>query len=286
MAATEKDSVTGTDTTGHEWDGLKELNTPLPKWWLWTYVACVVWGVVWVVLYPALPGITGHFRGVLGFSTRGELAAELQATAKARAAVLDPIAAMPVAQVKSDPKLMQAALAAGRTVFAENCQPCHGAGGEGKLGYPSLADDNWIWGGSLDDIVKTLHVGIRSGHADARASIMPAFGTILQPGELDAVTDHVMALYGKPRGGADVAKGAELFAANCAACHGEAGQGNRDLGAPMLKTATHLYGDTRELVRAQIANPRMGVMPNWNTRLSEATIRAVAIYVHMLGGGE
>ncbi|MBN8891194.1 MAG: cytochrome-c oxidase, cbb3-type subunit III [Rhodospirillales bacterium 70-18] len=284
----EKDSVTGRETTGHEWDGLRELNTPLPKWWLYTLYASIVFAIVYSVLYPSVPGITGYFHGVLGYSTRTQVAADVRAMAAQRGVSMDKIKDMPIEQVRENPQLLAVALTAGRITFAENCQACHGAGGEGRPAYPVLADDVWLWGGKLADIQQTITYGIRSGHPDARVSQMPRFGAdaILQPAQIQQVADYVMALYGKPVAGADTAAGATVFAENCAACHGDKGQGNREFGAPALASQVHLYGDTRAVVVAQITNPRQGVMPNWNVRLDPATIKSVALYVHSLGGGE
>ena len=283
----ETDKVTGTDTTGHVWDGLKELNTPLPKWWLYTFIACCVWGLGYVVVYPSIPGIHGYFHGTSGASTRAAVTKDVAAMAAQRAVVLDKIAGTPIEQVRKDPALLAAATTAGRTVFAENCQPCHGAGGEGRNGYPNLADDTWIWGGKLAEIEQTITHGVRNTDEASRTSAMPKFGAdgILKAEEIDAVSDFVMTLYGeKPTAAA--AKGAGLFAENCAACHGDKGEGKREVGAPPLKSATHLYGNTREVVRAQVVNPKQGAMPNWNARLNPATIKSLAIYVHALGGGE
>ncbi len=292
-AGGEHDPVTGRHTTGHEWDGLKELNTPLPKWWFWTFVATVVWGIGYAVLYPSVPWFTTYYPGLLGFSQRARVEADVRALDGRRSEVMGRLKAVPLADVRKDEALYAVAMAAGRIAFANNCQSCHGPGGEGRPGYPALAGDAWIWGGSLDAIKQTVTYGIRSGHPDARVSMMPRFGLdgMLKPAEIDAVADYVMTLYrpAAPAGdeaNGDVAKGGAIFAENCAACHGDKGQGNRELGAPALRSGVHLYGDSREVVRAQIVNPRQGVMPNWNTRLDEATIRAVTLYVHGLGGGE
>jgi cytochrome c oxidase cbb3-type subunit 3 len=284
----EKDSVTGRDTTGHEWDGLKELNTPLPKWWIYTTYATIVFAIIYAVLYPSVPWLHGYFHGALGYSTRATVTREVDAMAAHRAAFMDKIRDLPIDQVRSDPQLLAMAMTAGRITFAENCQACHGAGGEGRPGYPVLADDVWLWGGTLADIQHTITVGIRSTHPDARTSAMPRFGAdaILQPAQIGQVADYVMGLYGHPVADANNAPGAAIFAENCVACHGDRGQGNRDLGAPALASRVHLYGDTRAAVVAQVTNPRQGVMPNWNTRLSPATIKSVAIYVHALGGGQ
>jgi cytochrome c oxidase cbb3-type subunit III len=283
----EKDVVTGTNTTGHEWDGLKELNTPLPKWWLYVLYATIAWSAVWFVLYPSVPGVTGYFHGVLGYSQRSAVNTEVRAIEAQRADTMDKIKALSFAEIRKDPQLMAAAETAGRIAFANNCQPCHGAGGGGQPGYPALAAGGWIWGGSLDAIEQTIAYGIRSGDDKARDSQMLRFGAdgILKPDEIQNVADYVMTLYGKPTD-RDVSAGRKLFADNCAVCHGEAGQGDREKGAPRLASRVHLYGDSRDVVVAQISVPRMSVMPAWHTRLDEATIKSLALYVHSLGGGE
>jgi cytochrome c oxidase cbb3-type subunit III len=284
----EKDIVTGQETTAHEWDGLRELNTPLPKWWVYTLYATVAWAVVWCVLYPSVPWFTGYFHGVLGYSQRAAVNADVQAVVAQRAATMDRIAALSFDEVRKDPQLMAAAATAGRIAFANNCQPCHAAGGGGQPGYPALAAGAWIWGGTLDAIQQTITHGIRSGDPDAREAQMPRFGAdgILKPAEIQQVADYVMTLFGHADAGKDVTAGQKIFAENCAICHGDAGQGDREKGAPRLASQVHLYGNDRATVVAQITTPRMGVMPAWNTRLDPATIKALALYVHSLGGGE
>jgi cytochrome c oxidase cbb3-type subunit III len=285
----EKDAFSGRDTTGHEWDGLKELNTPLPKWWFWTFVVTCVWAAVFCVFYPSVPWVHGYFKGVLNYTSRAAVDRDVAALQAQRAEVMKQVNALPIEDVRKDPKLMAVATTAGRIAFANNCQPCHGAGGEGRLGYPSLADDVWIWGGKLADIQTTITHGVRSGDPDARQSQMPRFGAdgILKPDEIQAVADYVMTLFGKPAVGAtDTAKGAQVYADNCVPCHGDKGQGNREVGGPPLKGPIHLYGGTRESVLVQLNSPHMGVMPNWNQRLDAATIKSLALYVHSLGGGE
>lgn len=283
----EKDAVTGRETTGHEWDGVKELNTPLPKWWLYLYIASVAYALVQFVLYPSLPGITGYVRGTLGWSQRVEVEQAVAEVAARRAGHMDRIAAETFDAIRQDGQLLAAAMTAGRITFANNCQPCHGPGGEGRLGYPALGDDVWLWGGTLEEIQHSITVGIRSDHKDTRASTMPAFGAgALKPEEIEAVTDHVMALYGNPARAETAATGAKVFADQCADCHGASGQGNPEKGGPRLAARVHLLGADRESVRRQIIAPRMGVMPAWNTRLDPATIKAVTLYVHQLGGGQ
>ncbi len=288
----ERDEHTGTDTTGHEWDGLKELNTPLPKWWLYTWLACIAWALVWMVFMPSLPYGRGYIHGLLGYSTRNQVKVDVKAVSAERDAVMSRVAAASFEQIRNDPELLAAAQTSGHITFANNCQPCHGAGGAGAPGYPALAAGSWLWGGKLEDIQQTLTYGIRSGLDQARDSQMPHFGTdaLLKPAEIQNVADYVMAtFYGSPTKDAtaqDVAAGGEIFAANCASCHGEKGEGNRDVGAPRLASKIHLYGNTRDIVVRQVTSPHMGVMPNWNQRLDTATIKSVALYVHDLGGGE
>jgi cytochrome c oxidase cbb3-type subunit 3 len=284
----EKDDVTGHMTTGHEWDGLQELNRPLPKWWVYVFLACVAWSLVYFVLYPSFPGITGYYHGLIGYYQRDAVDADVAAIARQRAGAMDQIKALSFAEIRKDPQLLAVAETAGRITFADNCQPCHGAGGGGNPGYPALAAGNWLWGGKLEDIQQTVTFGIRSGLDAARNSQMPRFGIdgILKPAEIQAVADYVATLWGLPSTGTDPAVGKRVFAENCAVCHGDAGQGNREVGGPRLAARTHLHGNDRATILAQINNPRMGVMPNWNTRLDAAKIKSVTLYVHSLGGGE
>ncbi len=282
----EKDDVSGRMTTGHEWDGLQELNNPLPKWWVYVFGACIVWAVVFMVLYPSMPGITGYFHGIIGSSQRQIVTADVAAVMRQRAGSMDRIRALSFADIRKDPKLLEVAVTAGRITFAENCQPCHGAGGGGNPGYPALAAGNWLWGGTLEEIQKTITHGIRGADSDTRQSQMPRFGAdaILKPAEIDAVTDYVLTLYGKLGVATDVGK--SVYADNCVPCHAEAGKGNREVGGPKLASRVHLYGVDRAAISAQIANPRTGVMPSWNARLDEGKIKSLALYVHAMGGGE
>jgi cytochrome c oxidase cbb3-type subunit III len=285
----EKDAVSGRETTGHEWDGIRELDTPTPKWWLYVFLACIVWALGMFVLYPSIPYGRGYFHGILGYSQRAMVDAEVGKLVAQRKGSMDKIATMSFDAIKSDPALMQVALTSGRITFAENCQPCHGAGGGGNPGYPALAVGAWIWGGTLADIQQTVTHGIRSADPDARQSAMPHFGAdgVLKPAEVEAVTDYVWAtFYGHPADGRDVAAGAKIFADNCVACHGDKGQGTREMGAPRLASHVHLYGDAKQTILSQVTLPRQGVMPNWGARLDPATIKGVTLYVHSLGGGE
>ncbi len=278
-------------TTGHEWDGIEELNNPLPRWWLWTFYATIFWALVYTVLFPAWPLITGATPGMLGFSTRANVQAEIDRFAAANGPIQARLVAADLATIRDDPELLQFATAAGGAVFRNNCSQCHGSGAAGvqAQGYPNLLDDDWLWGGAMEDIHTTITHGIRNTtDPDARYSQMPAFGKdgILEPAQIDAVVQHVLAISGQEHDAALAAEGATVFAENCAACHGEAGKGDRTQGAPNLTDAIWLYGGDVDSLHYTVTNARFGVMPNWNARLSEADIRSVAVYVHGLGGGE
>ena len=281
----EKDAISGEHTTGHEWDGIKELNTPLPKWWLYVFYATIIFSIVWMILYPLVPSLSTYFGGTLGYSQRAEVEANLQKAAAAQASFRDRIRSLDITEVKADPELNRFALAGGRVLFAENCAGCHQSGGVGAKGYPNLADDDWLWGGSLEAIEYTIRHGVRSTSDETRTSQMPRFladGMLTAP-QINAVADHVLSLSGlaKPN-----AEGAAIFAEQCASCHGEKGEGNRDLGAPNLADKIWLYGSDRASVVQTISYSRNGVMPTWSGRLDDATIKMLALYVHALGGGE
>jgi len=280
------DAPTGTETVGHEWDGIEELNTPLPRWWLYTFYACIAFAAVYVVLYPAWPLIDRATAGTLGWSSRGELAKEMSAADAARQGTFAKIAATNIEALPASPELMQAAVAGGAAAFKVNCVQCHGAGAAGyqEFGYPNLNDNDWIWGGTLTDIEYTLTNGIRWEGADAtRVNYMPAFEGVLDTGQVNAVAAHVLSLSGKAKGDA---AGATLFAENCAACHGPAGAGQPAVGAPALNDAIWLYGGSQAAVTKQILGPRHGVMPAWQGRLDPVTIKMLAAYVHSRGGGQ
>jgi cytochrome c oxidase cbb3-type subunit 3 len=276
-------------TTGHSWDGVEELNNPLPRWWVWVFYATIVWGVWYTIAYPAWPLIKGATTGYLGFSTRAQVAEDIAAVETANAALKTRLAEVELAVLADDPELYQFAVNGGAALFRANCSQCHGSGAAGvqASGYPNLLDDDWLWGGDVTNIHATITHGIRNTtDPDARYSEMPKFGELLNRDEIGQLVQHVRAISGQDHDAALATPGATLFADNCAACHGDAGLGNRDLGAPNLTDAIWLYGGDVAALTTTITNARFGVMPNWNTRLSEADIRSVAVYVHGLGGGE
>jgi cytochrome c oxidase cbb3-type subunit 3 len=278
----EKDTLTGTETTGHEWDGIKELNTPLPKWWLYVFYATVIWSAIYYVLYPTIPGI----KGLLGYSQREEVAERIAQAQTRQGGNLERIAATPLEEIKANADLLNFAMTGGRAAFADNCAPCHASGGAGRPGYPILADDDWLWGGSPEAIHQTILQGVRAGSDETRQSDMPAFGAdeLLERDQIDAVADYVLSL--SQQAVAADTPGAEIYAEQCASCHGEAGEGGRDYGAPKLADQIWLYGGEKQDVVKQITRPRQGVMPAWAERLDDTTLKMLTVYVHALGGGE
>jgi len=287
MSDKDIDKVTGVDTTGHEWDGIKELNNPLPRWWLWTLYATIVWSIGYTIAYPAWPMISGATTGLLGYSTRAEVAANIAAVDAANAELITHLAEVELASLADDPDLNRFATQAGASVFRTNCSQCHGSGAAGGIGYPNLLDDDWMWGGDIENIALTVRHGIRNeADPDARWSEMPAFGEILTGDEIDQLVAHVQNISGQNHDAALALAGAELFLDNCAACHGENGKGMVDMGSPNLTDAIWLYGGNDASLEYTIVNARFGIMPPWTPRLSDAEINAVAAYVHQLGGGQ
>ncbi len=283
------DQPTGTETVGHEWDGIEELNTPLPRWWLWTFYATIAWSLVYVVLFPAWPLVERATAGTLGWTSRGVYAADVAKVERERAPIYAAIAQTPIEQLPANRQLMRAAVAGGGSAFRVYCVQCHGSGAAGSKGYPNLNDDDWLWGGDLKTIEYTLTHGIRNpGHPQTRMSQMPAFGRdgILQPNEIDDVVSYVRSLSRLEGVSPAAQRGATLFAANCAVCHGANGEGMRNVGAPSLRDAIWLYGSDRDDVRNSVHNSRQGVMPRFGDRLDPVTIRMLATYVHSRGGGE
>ena len=289
MSEKDIDQVTGTETTGHEWDGIKELNNPLPRWWLWTFYVCIIWAVGYMIAYPAIPLIKGATPGLLGVTNRGDVAIEIAKAKDAQKTFLDQIASKSLDEVRKDKALFQFAQAGGKAAFAVNCIQCHGSGAQGGPGYPNLNDDDWIWGGSLEAIYTTIKHGIRfDADDDTRTSDMPAFGKdeVLEKDQIKQVAAYVASISGQQSDAGEAEKGAAVFAENCASCHGEKGKGNHEFGAPNLVDAITFYGETQEALVRQINNPRHGVMPAWAGRLDDNTIKQLTVYIHALGGGE
>jgi len=297
----EKDKLSGTDTTGHEWDGIKELNNPLPRWWLWVFYATIIWSIGYWVVYPSWPvggdnNERGGTKGAFEWTQYKKLEKERQEIVDRRAKYLERFHNASFKEIENDPELLAFAQAGGQSAFRDNCATCHGTGGAGSLGFPNLNDDDWIWGGDVDNIYQTIKYGIRI-HDESRQSMMPAFGEMLEGQEIVEVAKYVKGLYSgesqvpaedlSPEAVQALPTGARVFRENCAVCHGYDGKGSRAVGAPNLADAIWLKSDGSETaIASQVKNPQHGMMPAWIERLDDDTIRQLTIYVHNLGGGE
>lgn len=288
MGTNKLDEVTGIETTGHEWDGIAELNTPLPRWWVWTFWVTFIWAIGYVIVYPAIPLMDSYTKGIWNYSVRAVVAEDIKELNSMRAESAKKLMGASLEEIKNNTDLLNFARAMAKPAFGDNCAPCHGTGATGSKGYPNLQDDDWLWGGTLDEIHTTIRVGIRDKHDDTRVNDMPAFGAdeVLEPKQITDVAGYVMSLTGGKVDGADIAAGKELFAENCTSCHGEDAKGLTEMGAPNLTDDIWLYGKDSDSVLATIKGSRKGNMPTWEGRLAPATIKALAVYVHTLGGGK
>ncbi|MER8950217.1 cytochrome-c oxidase, cbb3-type subunit III [Mesorhizobium sp. M0809] len=287
MGSEHIDEVSGISTTGHEWDGIKELDNPLPRWWVITFYITIAWAIGYTVVYPAWPMLTSATRGVLGYSSRKDVKNELAAAEVAKGKYVAAIQAKTVSEITADDTLREFAVAAGGAAFKVNCVQCHGSGAQGSKGFPNLNDDDWLWGGNAEQIQQTIAHGIRfASDPDTRLSEMPAFGDIITTDQIKQVGAYVASLSDPVQDTSLIELGANVFAENCAACHGENAKGNRELGAPDLTDAIWLYGSGETAIAAQVRAPKHGVMPAWIGRLGEIKAKELAVYVHSLGGGE
>ncbi|MEH6403066.1 MAG: cytochrome-c oxidase, cbb3-type subunit III [Sneathiella sp.] len=288
MTKIEKDDVSGMDTTGHEWDGIKELDTPMPRWWLWALYASIVWAIGYWILMPAWPLVSGHTKGLLGYSSRANLEQEIAMVEAGRADTVKALLDADLSDVQNNPELYQFALSGGRSHYAVNCSQCHGSGAQGAAGFPNLNDDDWLWGGSIDQIYQTVQFGIRSNHDETRSGQMPAFldDETLDKTQIQDVAEYVLSLSQTGRDGDAAARGAEVFVEECAACHGDNAKGNKEVGAPNLADAIWFYGGEKETIVRTISKGRANVMPAWADRMDDAVIRQITLYIHSLGGGQ
>ncbi|MEI9412083.1 cytochrome-c oxidase, cbb3-type subunit III [Mesorhizobium salmacidum] len=281
------DEVSGISTTGHEWDGIRELNNPLPRWWVITFYATIAWALAYTVAFPAWPMLSSATRGVLGYSSRNNVKNELAAAEAAKGKYIAAIQEKTILEIAADDALREFAVASGGATFKVNCVQCHGSGAQGSKGFPNLNDDDWLWGGKAEEIQQTITHGIRfAPDLDTRQSEMPAFADVLQPEQISQVSAYVASLSGPVLDKTLIQSGANVFADNCAACHGEKAKGNREVGAPDLTDAIWLYGSGESAIAAQVRAPKQGVMPAWGARLGETKVKELAVYVHSLGGGE
>jgi cytochrome c oxidase cbb3-type subunit 3 len=287
----EKDGVSGQYTTGHEWDGIKELNTPLPRWWVWVFYATILWAVGYWIVYPSWPTLNGYWAGTAGYHSRSDVVKDIEKANAAKAVYLSKIQNASLEDIQKDKDLLNFAMAGGASVFKDTCAACHGNNGVGAYGYPSLVDDQWLWGGSLEDIKTTIAYGVRNSNPNSRQSEMPAFGggDALNDEQLGNVAEYVLSLSKSSTNPSAAQAGQAIYASNgCAGCHGEAGEGSQAVGAPALASGMWLYKekDQKAAIISQVKKPKHGSMPAWSERFDEATIKLLTVYVHSLGGGK
>jgi cytochrome c oxidase cbb3-type subunit III len=285
----EKDEISGVELKGHEWDGIQELDNPPPRWWLLTWYACIIWAVGYCILMPAWPLVSENTKGLLDYTERGQLIKDTKIAKDAQKKYLDKLEQASLEQIRTDPELLEFALAGGRSAYNVNCSQCHGSGATGSPGFPNLNDDDWIWGGTLKDISYTITHGVRNDDDDdARVSDMPKFLTdeVLKPAQIDDVAAYVLSLSGQSSDETVINRGKAVFKENCVDCHGAKGQGNQELGAPKLSDAIWLFGGDRASIAETISYSRHGVMPAWGKILDANTVKQLSIYVHSLGGGK
>lgn len=283
------DELTGIETTGHSWDGIKELNNPLPRWWLWTLYGTIVFALGYVIAYPAIPGLNSASKGQFQWSSRGDVRQELAVVEQNRQSMNEKIASMDLTAILADQDVRNYAVSAGSSMFKVYCSQCHGSGAQGGPGFPNLNDDSWLWGGTPEQILQTITHGVRdTASAETRESQMPAFGkdAILTAKQISQVTQHVLQMAALDHVAEEASAGAAIYTENCAACHGEVGQGKQDLGAPQLNDAIWFYGNSSEQIANQVKVPKHGMMPSWQGRLGDSKVKQLAAYVLSLGGGQ
>ncbi len=249
--------------TGHVWDGdLRELNNPLPRWWMWMFLLSCIFALVYLVLYPGL----GSYPGILGYSTDGALMSFMTNANDELKPVYAKYVKMDIEQVAADPKAREM----GQRLFLNSCAQCHGSDAGGSKGFPNLTDGDWLYGGSPENIKTTI--------VNGRGGVMPPFPQ-LEDKQIVDVTNYVRSLSGLPADDLRITRGAEVFKANCVACHGVDGKGNIALGAPNLADKTWLYGSSEAVIIETITKGRMAMMPAQDKVLSSEKIHLLTAYV-------
>ena len=288
MQVGERDPITGRSTTGHEWNGITELLTPVPRVVLFFLAIFSLFAVGYWLLMPAFPLGSTYTKGLLGNDQRKIVAEQLKAADAERAVWMDKISALDFAAIKADPELMRRVNEAGRTLFVDNCAACHGVSGTGGPGFPDLTAKTWLWGGEPETVAETIRVGINSSNADTRVSQMLAFGRdgVLNGTQIADVVAYVQSLSGHAHSQAvspkRIAAGKAVFTANCVSCHGEDAKGLRAQGAPNLADAIWINGGTAADIYSSVYSGRQGHMPHWADRLTPAQIKLLALYIGQL----
>jgi len=289
MAVEERDPVSGRETTGHEWNGIKELDTPVPRGVLMFIIVTHVWALLWWILMPTWPMITTYTKGILGTNQREIVEQDITAAQAQRASWMKAIETSSYEEILANEDLMKVVRTTGHQLFGDNCAACHGADGRGRANYPDLTDEDWIWGGGPEKIAETMRIGVNSTHQNSRVAQMPAFGrdSILDRTQVANVATYVQSLSNPAVSTAQnieqMKAGREIFLTTCAACHGEDGKGNREVGAPNLTDQFWLYGGDLQTLINTIHGGRQGHMPTWDERLTPAEIKILALYVASLG---
>jgi cytochrome c oxidase cbb3-type subunit 3 len=287
MELEKRDRVTGRTTTGHEWNGIEELETPIPRVVFFFLGATVLFSLICWVLYPTWPLGSTFTKGLTGFDQRNLVTEQVaKADAERASAWAGKVETLSYAEIEADQALMQPVKEAGRTLFVDNCAVCHGVSATGGPGFPNLTSKSWLWGGELEAIEETIKVGINSTNDDTRVSQMMAFGRdgVLAPEQISNVVTYVRSLSGAEGDAAKIDAGKEVFAANCVACHGDNAKGSHDVGAPDLTDHFWIYGGDVNSVYTSVYSGRQGHMPHWGARLSPLQVKLLTVYVHSLDG--
>lgn len=280
----DRDSLTGYLTTGHEWNGIKELNTPVPRAVYFFLILAFVYSVGYWILMPAWPIGVSYTKGLLGIDQRQIVAASLKDASEGRSPWTRKIETESYTAILADPVLMARARETGHTLFGSNCAPCHGLDAKGGPGFPNLTTSSWLWGGKPEDIFNTIRVGINSAHKDTHVSQMPAFGRdqMIPGSDIPKVAAFVYSLSNPAAKGLDakdVESGKKIFADNCVACHGEDAKGNPEAGAPDLTDKFWIYGGNLETIDNTVWSGRQGHMPTWESRLSALERKILTLYL-------
>jgi len=283
------DKITGIETTGREWDGLKELNNPLPKWWATIFFISCIWALIYWVIYPSWPIIFGEGErggtiGVIEWTQYNKLEEDIKKIKEIKKEYMEEFRESSYEEIFENEKIYAFSVAGGESSFKNYCATCHGIGGGGKMSYPNLNDDDWIWGGSLEEIEKTIKYGIRADHEESSSSEMPSFRDAFTEEQIEELARYILIINDNE---SDTIPIAELFRESCGMCHSDDGSGNKEVGGPNIvdNIWLHSSGDMNGITN-QIKQPKHGIMPAWIERLDEDTIRQLTVYVYSLGGGE
>lgn len=285
MAVTERDPHTGYLTTGHEWNGIKELNTPVPRAVYFFLIATALFSLGYWILFPAFPLGWTYTKGMLGVDQRTTVNEALQRASLDRESWTKQIESNSYQAVQADPALMTIVRQTGRALFGDNCAACHGLQAKGSKGFPNLTTESWLWGGDPETIAETIRVGINANHPSTRVAQMLAFGrdNILPRADVENVVSYVQSL--SDRAAVEqipqerLESGKTIFAANCASCHGDDGKGKSDLGAPDLTDHNWIHGGDPQSIFTTVWHGRQGQMPAWENRLNSLERKILTLYL-------